>query len=248
MKKIFLLLTIFSLAFNALHSQSFTLSSPEGPIPANGIVGFLEPPSVEEMHAYIFVTNNSAEERQLLVKREDIYLLPNTFSSFCWNQSCYPSFVYEATDPIALAPGATTTSLDFYGLYSPEGQQGTSKVRFTFFDANNINDSASVVVYYITGFVGTGNLLASQHAVISKPYPNPASSVVSFNIAFKSQIENAVIVVRNMLGSIVQQYPIHEKVGTISLPINDLKEGIYFYTLFVNDYLQVETGRLIIRR
>lgn len=182
MKKLLLLFLFLFLVASTIQSQSFSLSSLDGPIPSNGEYGILEPPSADEVHAYIFVTNNSSTDKAILVKRDDVYLLPDAISSFCWNGSCYPPFVYEASDPLPVASGATTTSNDFYGLYSPEGQKGTSKVRFTFFDADNPDDSVSVLVRYIIGFVGTGDLLASQQATISKPYPNPASSVVTFDM------------------------------------------------------------------
>lgn len=248
MKKLLLLFSFLFLVASTIQSQSFSLSSLDGPIPSNGEYGILEPPSADEVHAYIFVTNNSSTDKAILVKRDDVYLLPDAISSFCWNGSCYPPFVYEASDPLPVASGATTTSNDFYGLYSPEGQKGTSKVRFTFFDADNPDDSVSVLVRYITGFVGTGDLLASQQATISKPYPNPASSVVTFDISLKAQAEDAVLVVRNMLGMVVNQYAVTNRTGKLVLPVNEYKEGIYFYTLIVNDNLQVETGRFIVRR
>lgn len=248
MRKTLLLISFVALVISALYSQSFTLSNSSGPIPHNGLVGVLEPPSTEEMKAYIFVTNVSSTPKALLVKKEEIFLIPDTYNSFCWNDLCYPPFVYVAENPIVVNPGATTTSIDFYGTYAPENIPGTSQIRYTFFDADNTDDSVSVVVHYIASAVGVGKPPVAQHVKISKPYPNPANANVSFDINFPSEISNAVITMRNMLGSIVLQYTITERKGTVNLPLSNLKEGVYFYTLQINNQTQIETGRLVIRR
>lgn len=128
-------------------------------------------PSTEEMKAYVFVTNNTAEAKDLKVKKEEISLLSGTYNGFCWNSGCFPPFIYVSPDPITLNPGATTTSQDFYGTYSPENQEGISEIRYTFFDANNPNDSISVRVKYITA-VESENIM-----ILPDVTGNPGSNV-----------------------------------------------------------------------
>lgn len=248
MRKTILLISFAALVVSALYSQSFTLSNPNGPVPHNSAVGVVYPPSVEEMKAYIFVTNVSSTPKALLVKKEEIFLIPDTYNSFCWNDLCYPPFVYVAENPIVLAPGTTTSAVEFYGTYAPENNPGTSQIRYTFYDADNTNDSVSVVVHYIASAVGIEKPPFTQKVKISKPYPNPANASVSFDVNFPSEVNEAVLTLRNILGSVVLQYTIAERKGTVNLPITHLNEGIYFYSLQVNNNTQMENGRLVIRR
>ncbi len=197
--------------------QSFTLSDNNGnPIGHDEVIILFAPPATSEMNAYVFVTNNSGEVKSLLVRKEELYTVTGTVNSFCWNQSCYPSFIYEVTDPINLGPGSTTALSDFYGTYSPLSQTGITKVRYTFFDAFNSNDSVSVIVHYAT---------ADQTGVYT----------VTFNVSNEDQqsIHNAVATLAGVTNA-----------AGIYL-FNDITPGIKTYSVSAPGY-RTTSGNLVV--
>ena len=230
-----------------ISTHSLSLSDDDGPLEHDEVVVMSASPSTEIMKKYIYVTNNSDEAKHLLVKKEEIEILPGTFNSFCWAEFCYPPFVFVAPDILTLGPGDTTSGDDFYSEYSPEGGEGTSIIRYTFFDSEDVNDSVSVIVHYITTTVGTGMPL-SLNSSVSRPYPNPASSVVNFDIELDTGITSAAIVIRNLLGSVVLEQSVNLQETKVSIPVNHLREGIYFYSLVTGEEQLVRTGRFIIKK
>jgi PKD repeat protein len=228
--------------------NSLSLSHDGGPLEHDEVVAMSAPPDTEIMKKYIYVTNHSNEAKQLLVKKEELDILPGTYNSFCWAGFCYPPFVFVAPDILTLGPGVTTSGDDFYSEYSPEGEEGTSIIRYTFFDSEDVNDSVSVIVHYITTTVGTGRLPLTEHSFISKPFPNPASSVVSFDVGLDTRITTARIVIMNLLGSVIVDHPVNLQESRISIPLNQLGEGMYFYSLIVEGDQKVQTGRFIVKK
>ncbi len=228
--------------------NSLSLSHADGPLEHDEVVVMSAPPDTEIMKKYIYVTNNSDEAKHLLVKKEELEILPGTFNSFCWAGSCYPPFIFVAPDILTLGPGEATSGDDFYGEYSPEGHEGTSIIRYTFFDSEDVNDSVSVIVHYITTTVGTGGMPVSLNSFVSRPYPNPASTVVNFDIELDTHITNAGIVIRNLLGSVVLEQSVNLQESKVSIPVNHLREGIYFYSLVVGEEQLVQTGRFIVKK
>lgn len=228
--------------------ESFTLSDYDGLLTHDTMLVFNGSPDDELIEANVFITNTTSDTIYLLVKKEDIELLENTFNTFCWIDLCYPPNVIVSPVAMALAPGATTTEDDFYIDYFPNGQEGITIVRYTIFNRDVPADSVSVIFKFNTSNVGIGSSLQFSEKVISKPYPNPASSMVHFDVEIPSSIRDANIVIRNLLGSEVMRYYVSTSKGRVSLPVSHLKGGFYFYTLNVEDNYPVQTGRVIIKR
>ncbi|HHN48012.1 MAG TPA: T9SS type A sorting domain-containing protein [Bacteroidales bacterium] len=231
-----------------ISTQSLSLSDANSPLEHDEVVVMSASPDTEIMKKYIYVTNNSDEAKHLLVKKEELDILAGTFNSFCWAGSCYPPFIFVAPDMLTLGPGEATSGDDFYGEYSPEGHEGTSIIRYTFFDSEDVNDSVSVIVHYITTTVGTGGMPVSLNNTLSRPYPNPASTIVNFDVELDTHITNAGIVIRNLLGSVVLEQPVNLHESKVSIPMNHLREGIYFYSLAVGEEQLVQTGRFIVKK
>ena len=75
-------------------------------------------------------------------------------------------------------------------------------------------------------------------------YPNPASDFVNFDIEMQN-VQSASIVIYNMMGQeVVRQYI---KDSHVSINVSDLTDGIYFYSLIVNNET-VKTNKLVVRR
>jgi len=227
--------------------SSLALSDHNGVLMHDTMLVFNGSPDDDVIQAKVSITNTSADTIHLLVKKDDIELLENTFNTFCWIDLCYPPNVIVSPVAMALAPGATTSETDFYGDYIPNGQEGITIVRYTIFIENYPNDSLSVIFKFNTSNVGVGDYLNFSESLISKAYPNPASSIVSFDVEIHSQIRDANIIIRNLLGTEVMKYNVTARSGKVSMPVNHLKEGFYFYTLANGDY-PLQTGKITIKR
>ncbi len=75
-------------------------------------------------------------------------------------------------------------------------------------------------------------------------YPNPANDFVNFDVEMQN-VQSASIVIYNMMGQeVVRQYI---KDSHVSINVSDLTDGIYFYSLIVNNET-VKTNKLVVRR
>jgi len=248
MKRLFLLLLVSFTAMLTTQAQSFSLSYTNGQLPHDTTVEFFATPDQAELKGHIYITNNSGQEKQVLVKKVELEILAGTFNTFCFKGSCFPPNVFQSPEAMLLGAGQTSTDTCFYGSYLPMGVQGSSFIRYTFFDERDPTDSVSVIVKYTIGNVGTGQLLAASLSEISKPYPNPASSFVSFDVNIHPSASDARLIIRNLVGSIVMTRNISERTGKITIPVSNLKEGMYFYTLLIQGNHAGKTGRLIVKR
>jgi hypothetical protein len=229
-------------------NPSLSLSDEGGAISHDTIIELIATPDTMSMKAHILMSNISTDTIWLLVKKEVIEQLADTYNTFCWIDLCYPPDVILSPVPMPVAPGATTTETDFYTEYIPNGQAGNTFIRYTLYNRDYPADSISVVFKFNTGNVGIADLPQLSSNWISKPYPNPASSSVSFDLDLPTVAGDAAIVIRNLLGAEVLSVAVNNRTGKMSLPVAQLSEGLYFYTLTVQGNYPVQTGRIVIKK
>ena len=88
--------------------------------------------------------------------------------------------------------------------------------------------------------------IANDLITVSNIYPNPSTNFVSFDYYLPPQTSQAKIVIRNILGSVMGQYELKQD-NQIRISVNDLKSGIYFYTITVGNQ-NLTTKKFIVRR
>lgn len=88
--------------------------------------------------------------------------------------------------------------------------------------------------------------IANEVITVSNIYPNPSTNFVNFDYYLPSQTKQAKIVIHNILGSIVGQYELKQD-NKIKISVNDLKSGVYFYTITVGNK-NLATKKFIVRR
>jgi hypothetical protein len=230
MKRIYLLIIALCVT-GAVSAQSLQLS---------GITITGDPAWLLEGRA--IVENVSSSPVDVIVERVVDNTFPGHVSYFCWVQ-CYASFISVSPDHISLMPGDTTSS--FRGDLEPSGITGISEVSYCFYDKNNIADSVCVKYTY-SGTTGLEDIPANKNFV-SKPYPNPATDHVSFSYNLANAGSNAELRFFNMLGSQVKSIVLNDTRGTQKININELKSGLYFYTLFV-DGKNISSNKLMINK
>jgi len=153
--------------------------------------------------------------------------IDSTSNYFCFGPSCYTSIVSVSANPRTIN-GNSTVDTTFSSHFKPNGQSGVSEIQYTFFDVNDPQDSVNVVVRYEIAPLGISKIstIASLNA-----FPNPADDKVTLSYTRSSLNENATIELYNMLGAKVYSQKVDGLDGTISISTENLKAGLYFYSL-----------------
>lgn len=214
-------------------------------IPSGSSITIPGDPSQPELVAEISVKNLSATDT-LMIKCRKIVVdtIPFTSNYYCWG-ACFPSNVYLSPTVVPIFPN--TQSNEFSGHYEPREHNGVTRMIYSFFEIDNVNDSVWFEVHFFASGVGIDDATSMQNVTISNPYPNPASSRVNSDYQLPANARQAVISVHSLLGSKVKEIPLLGTSGKVTFDVNDLKEGIYFYSIVVDNYI-IETKRLVVSR
>jgi hypothetical protein len=207
-------------------------------------ISILSEPNHDPSEIYALVKNINTVPVSVKVRKYDLSLMATTSSNICWGPSCYPPFIYDTPEAVNIESGATDNT--FRGDYTHGGVQGTSKVRFTFYNTANPNDTLSIIVNFTVGYVGIADVVISAPE-ISNAYPNPASGKVNFDYKLPASVAKASIKVTNLLGTVIDDVILEKTEGKISLNVSNLKNGIYFYSLMINNSATI-TRKFVVKR
>lgn len=237
-----LLAIVFSLLISSGFAQNLSLSWHEGAI-LNGAIIDVSGKIDTVLYAEIHLHNDGASVIEVKVRKEDIYVVPGTMDTYCLGIQCYGGETPVSLHSIQIDPGLADSS--FVGDYYPMGNEGTSVIRYTFFNVNDLDDTISVTVRY-SGTVGIASS-EIQPVLLSNAYPNPASDRVYFDHFQFTTANSRVLVIRDMAGRIVREVLIPAERGTIEIDISDIDSGIYFYSLLEGRKVML-TKKLVIKR
>lgn len=222
-------------------AQSLQISYHDN-VQSNGAVINVQGDANQAIKVGLHVKNISATQIEVKAKKNHITILPNTENNFCFANYCYPPFVFVSSSSSVLTPSQKDTT--FEADYNAGGVTGVTTVQYVFFNVGNPNDSSWVNV----NFQGTVGIEDISAVVKIDAFPNPASNNVSFVYSVPSQVESQKIIIRNMLGAIVKTIDLGDKsTGKKQINIEDLKDGIYFYSVLANNKI-CQTRKLIIKR
>ncbi|HLO91944.1 MAG TPA: T9SS type A sorting domain-containing protein [Lentimicrobium sp.] len=243
---LFIASLLFLASTFAQAQSSLVLKDKEGNVITGQTIELFCPASVGLTSFKLDVLNSATVAKSVKVKKMQLSMLPGTedYLTICW-ESCYPPFIFESPTAIAIEPSALCTNFEG-DLSYPTTVKGTSTVKFVFFDEANTNDSSYVIVNYNIGTIGIAENLIKLSKV-SNAYPNPASSVVNFDYQLPANANNAKININNLLGTTVSSIELVKNEGKASLSLSNLKDGVYFYTLIINNTATV-TRKFVVKR
>ena len=231
MKKLYILVSLIAFGFAAQAQSSFTATNM-----------FFTGDPMYFVEGHVTITNISGSAKDVAVVRTINNLAPNHSSYFCWG-NCYTAAVDTSPD-LNNIPAGTFTDI-FRGDLETNVTPGNSQVTYCFYDSNNINDSVCVEFVYPT-FVGISDIPSNKN-FISKAYPNPASDVANFYVNVEKSSKSAQLKFFNMLGAQVKEVDVNRAKNSVKVNVNDLKAGIYFYSLWI-DGKSTSTGKLMVTR
>lgn len=192
------------------------------------------------LDGHISVENTSISDLSVRVLRDNSLLMNGHQSYFCWAQ-CYDTTVSLSPDPLTI-PGRTTDTLSFHGYLYPLGNAGTSHVTYTFYDENNISDSAVATITYEV--LSTGINEVENRGTLASASPNPANNLTSIGYSLPT-LNNGRLIISNMLGSTVKEFKLTNKQTLLFINTADIPSGVYIYSL-MNNGKPVMTKRLVI--
>ncbi|MCQ2305836.1 MAG: T9SS type A sorting domain-containing protein [Bacteroidales bacterium] len=236
------LLAIFG--FVSAQSLQFELN---GHVYADGDEVLCNEPNLifDEMIQHFQIRNNSSEAINVVVKKEEVEVLEGTMNYFCWGLCLSPE-VY-VSQPVPMEAGAVSGEEDFaiHVSFDPEWTmdpaqwlQGVVVIKYTAYNERNEDDKVSIIVKFESDITSVDENQVSM----SQAYPNPASSVVRFDVNCEGA---ASVALYNLLGQEVLTQDVEN--DQVVLSVADLNEGIYFCNLKVNGQV-VRTEKFIVKK
>ena len=183
-----------------------------------------------------------------MARKIEVDVLSGTDNTFCWSGSCYPPGTDESHAPMTLAPGQVSTEDDFYVDYEPNGQEGTTILKFEFYSENEDDFDTVEITLVFTTEQTTGIAGAGQAAwTLSNPAPNPARDFTRFNFELPMNTRSASLVIRTITGSLVKEIPLDPASNSLRIDTSSFRNGIFLYSLVLDDRVVV-TQKFVVNK
>ena len=243
MKKLLLTLALL-VSVMALSAQSFQVTEKEtGNVVESGATYYIFDDGSsfwgvgEELFIEFYVTAN--ENVRLIAEKVQNNFVENSLNYICFGL-CYGPETF-VSNPVVLTPEDIDSTL-FSMHYAPDymneppytymdiiGQE--QSMTYYLYPANDPDNKFVINVIFKYSLDGV-----EENSIVktfSNAYPVPARDVVNFDYDFASDV-NAEIAVYNMMGQEVLRNTVNGMSGKASVNVNNLADGVYFYSLIVN--------------
>jgi hypothetical protein len=190
----------------------------------------------------LHVKNISSATINVKLKKIENSLVAGSENAFCYAGQCYSPATMVSLNYSEIP--ANTIDTTFVADYNANGGSGTSNIRYVFFNTANPSDTVSVIVRYNSA-VGINNISASD-VFFSDIYPNPSSNTANINYSLPKNTTSARISIRNILGASITDLELNDLSGKKTINTNELNDGIYFYSLIVNEKV-FYTRKLVVK-
>lgn len=196
---------------------------------------------IGEFIQHMQLRNLASSDLNVIVEKEIVEDLVGTSNTFCWGQ-CFNADVF-VSDPVTIPANSVTneSALSFHVNYR-EGVFGKVYMKYYAYDEGDSDHRISINVVFDKSDVGVHETAVR----FGQAYPNPASSVVSFDYNINVG-DNASVAVYNLLGQEVMKQSVNSLQGRLSISVANLNEGIYFCNLFVNG-CAVKTEKFVVKK
>jgi len=193
--------------------------------------------------SYIWVKNSSTSMIPVKVKKIELDTVPGSENYFCWT-SCYLPQTY-VSDTLHIAAGYTNKT-NFSGDYDAMGHAGKTRIMYVFYDDNDPNDSVAFVAEFYAGS-SAGIYLSQSVTAEARVYPNPAKNTITVDYQLSKLTNNVKFELRNILGSVAKEVKLQSVAGQRKIDISGLQNGIYFYTIRIDDKVVI-SNKIIIQQ
>lgn len=235
MKKTSLLLSVLALAVLGAKAQSLEIHdfSNTGKVYQNGdtITFYISSLTGNYENTFVSVKNISENTCSTNLRQRVLNRLENAEYAFCYG-NCYEDNheeVMEGEATVSIAAGEFAEDLCIMD-FSPNGSEGASCVRYTFFNTADSTDTACIVIRYDDSKLGLARTAKNEVRISS--YPNPAHQNVQISIHGASALQQPMLRVCNLLGTVVYEQTLNAQENQVRVDVSQWKNGIYFYAIW----------------
>jgi len=242
MKKLLLLFILGILTSSAILAQDIELMKKDGAAIENDTIHILTSNDSTLISAPVYVINNTTKTLDVKIKVYVKNFVSGSSASYCWGSNC---FAIETSQPEASTSiNSADTAKEFHSDFNPKKFKGTTELMYTFYNKNNVDDSASVSIYYeIT--TSTGIDILSEISESIKSYPNPVQNTLY--IDYDNQNKSACNVsIYDIVGKKVKNQNISAIESKTEIDVSELRSGIYIWT-FELDGVSIKSDKFIKR-
>jgi len=177
-----------------------------------------------EMHAIL--ENISDSNKMVVCKTKIVQMLEGAKITFCWGGLCgNEGEVVSSADTVKAKEKVYGFSADYTAPLVP----GTSTIRFTFYDEDDVNDSVSVVYEFVT-IPGLRTFVYANDISLSV-YPNPAIDNITLTMS-NLQLEQASLVLYDATGRIAKTQLLIS--NSTKMDVSNLEQGAYYLQILNN--------------
>lgn len=188
----------------------------------------------KQENVLVTVKNINTTDVNTRLRQRVLNRIPGAAYSFCFG-NCYEDNqeeVLTGESIITIPAGGFTDELCIMD-YDPNGKAGTTYVRYTFFNSDNNDDSACIVIKYDDSHVSIAN--HENKTLKMSVFPNPCNAVATIRIQSFEPMRNPVLRVCNLLGTVVYEMELASENATVKLDVSEWNSGIYFYSVWEGD-------------
>lgn len=141
-------------------------------------------PSDYEIDFTLSVKNVSSTTISVKAMKTVLEAVDGMTNTFCWAGSCYPDGITISSGTMDILSGFINT--EFRGDLAPNGISGTQKMRYTFYNNDNVKEDISVVVFFnVEDSTNVSSLQKVDENTLTYG-PNPISKNGVLNIDFSA--------------------------------------------------------------
>ena len=191
------------------------------------------------------IINTTDADINVVAQMENLTGIGMTY--LCWG-TCFMPGVFEATHSVAAgSEGIFNGHVMFMDANSGEVLPVGTEVKmvYTFFDERNPEQTYTFNVNF--KYQPESIVDYNSADIFSNAYPNPANNTVSFDYNMPYDVNSASVAIYNMMGQEVVRQNLNLGGSRADINVSDLNEGVYFYSLIVNNQT-VKTNKFVVSR
>lgn len=194
----------------------------------------------------IILQNESNQSKTYLLKN----IRGNVGSSqkvrICIGEQCFDPKRDLAKVKISMEPGEIMT--DLYLEFEMGIVETMGSFDLFFVNPENIRETFMVEARYsISNPDKKIDEFDYKDIKLSDVYPNPSSRIAQLDYQFNNPKVKAKITINSFIGNPIAEYELDPESSSLSINVSEFKEGIYFYTLFL-DNKNIVTKKLQIKK
>jgi hypothetical protein len=198
----------------------------------------------ETIKVPVHLKNTSDKTISLIIRRLSNQLGTTQKNYFCIDNNCLDQRTEDFI--LKIEPGQTISSL--HVALEAGLAQGISSARYIAYNRSNPSESLEFDMNFVVEEKPFKEAIYSSNIIILHDvYPNPVKDNAVIDYTLLNEHVKAKISLHNILGNVMEEYPLPYSENKVKIHAESMNAGIYFYTLYI-DGEGLITRKIIIRK